>query len=130
VTIQGKIAAVISSREIAINVGRADGVHADDIVTVFSSIEVKDPDSKEVLGSVKRPKVRLRIREVQEHLAVAESYEQVANSGLDVFRQANVVKSLTDEPAAANYRTVLVRIGESVEVGAAPPPPKVPKPAF
>ncbi len=73
--IRGKVAWVLNSREIAINIGVADGV----TMGMFFDVEypygaIKDPDTNEVLGSIKRTKVRVQITEVQEKLAVASTY--------------------------------------------------------
>ena len=37
--------------------------------------DVKDPDSGEVLGSLDRPKVRVKVTKVQERLSVASTYK-------------------------------------------------------
>ena len=75
--IRGKVASVINEREIAINVGTAHGV---DVGMYFNVIdiqdeEIRDPDTDEVLGSIERPKVRVRVTHVQEKLSVAGTYQ-------------------------------------------------------
>ncbi len=76
--IRGKVAKVLNSREIAINRGYADGIKMGMYFDVMSldSGEIKDPDTNEVLGSIKRTKVRVRVTEVQEKLAVASTYQR------------------------------------------------------
>ena len=71
--IRGKVASLLNSREIAINIGYANGVTVGMYFDVMSldSGEIKDPETKEVLGSIVRTKVRVRVTEVQEKLAVA-----------------------------------------------------------
>ena len=74
--IRGKVARVLNEREIAINVGTAHGV---DVGMYFDVIEthdeaIKDPDTGEVLGSIERPRVRVKITHVQEKLAIAGTY--------------------------------------------------------
>ena len=76
--IRGKVASLLNAREIAINKGYADhvteGMYFD--VMALESGEIRDPDTDEVLGSIKRTKVRVKVTEVQEKLAVASTYRQ------------------------------------------------------
>jgi len=62
--IRGKVARILNSRELAINVGSADGV---DVGMYFDVLDpkgedVKDPDSGEVLGSLIGQRCALRLR--------------------------------------------------------------------
>lgn len=74
--IRGKVARVLNTREIALNVGTAKGVavgmHFDVLDT--RDLEIKDPDTNEVLGSFYRPKVRVKIIRVEEKLSLATTY--------------------------------------------------------
>ena len=74
--IRGKIAAVLNEREIALNLGSAKGVSVGMYFDVMSleSGDIIDPDTKDVLGSIERPKVRVRVTEVQEKFSVASTY--------------------------------------------------------
>ncbi len=76
--IRGKVASLLNSREIAINIGYANGVTVGMYFDVMhlESGEIRDPDTAEVLGSIVRTKVRVRVTEVQEKLAVASTYER------------------------------------------------------
>ncbi len=71
--IRGKVAAVLNEREIALNIGSAKGVFVGMYFDVMSleSGDIRDPDTGEVLGSIERPKVRVRVTEVQENFSVA-----------------------------------------------------------
>ena len=76
--IRGKVARILNSREVVLNIGSHEGVEPDmhfDILDA-SSQEIKDPDSGEVLGSLNRPKVRVRITHVQSLLSVATTYRK------------------------------------------------------
>ena len=73
--IRGKVARVLNKHEIAINVGTENGVTVGmyfDIMGTYDEIE--DPDTLEVLGSLERPKVRVKIIHVQEKLSLAATY--------------------------------------------------------
>ena len=73
----GKVAEVLNDREIAINIGTDHGVDMGMYFDVLypESGEIIDPDTKEVLGSIERKKVRVRVTEVQKKLAVASTYQ-------------------------------------------------------
>ncbi len=75
--IRGKVARVLNDREIAINIGTTHGV---DIGMYFDVMDaqgedIKDPDTDEVLGSIERPRIRVRVTYVQDKLAVASTYK-------------------------------------------------------
>ena len=79
----GKVAWVLNSREIVINKGSEHSVTIGMYFDVISphSGEIRDPDTDEVLGSIERTKVRMKVTEVQKKLAVASTYR---------FKQVNV----------------------------------------
>lgn len=86
--IRGKVAQVLNAREIAINKGSTDGVDVDMYFDVVDPKEqnIKDPDTGEVLGSLERPRIRLKIIHVQDKLAVASTYKsERVNLGGDVY---------------------------------------------
>ena len=76
--IRGKVARVLNTREIAINVG----VEAGATVGMYFEVvdlqyeDIRDPDTGEVLGSIERPKVRVKIIHVQEKLSLATTYRE------------------------------------------------------
>lgn len=75
--IRGKVARVLNVREIAINIGTAKGVTVGMYFDVMDTYdEIRDPDTDEVLGSLERPKIRVKIIDVQEKLAVATTYRK------------------------------------------------------
>lgn len=78
VPIRGKVARILNSRELAINVGSADGVVVGMNFDVLDpkGEDIRDPDSGKVLGSLERPKVRVRVTKVQDHLSVASTYKE------------------------------------------------------
>lgn len=86
--IRGKIARVLSAREVVINKGADDGVKIGMIFKILSTkgSEIKDPDTGEALGSVELAKTSVKVTEVQERIAVASTYRShrvnVGGSGL------------------------------------------------
>ena len=74
--IRGKVAKVLNSRELAINIGTNNGV---EVGMFFDVLDAKgesilDPDTGEVLGSLNRPKVRVKIIKAFERLSLASTY--------------------------------------------------------
>jgi len=76
--IRSKVARVLNSREIAIAVGSEHGVKIGMYFDVLDpkGEDIKDPDTGEVLGSLDRPKVRVKITQVQERLSVASTFKK------------------------------------------------------
>ena len=74
--IRGKVARILNSRELALNIGSEHGVALDMLFDVLdaASEDIRDPDTGEIIGSVYRPKVRVKIVEVQENISVASTY--------------------------------------------------------
>jgi hypothetical protein len=74
--IRGKVAKVLSRREVVLNLGKAHNV---EIGMVFDILfrgydEITDPDTGEVLGGVDRPKARVKVITANEKLSIATTY--------------------------------------------------------
>ena len=71
--IGGKVAKVLSSREVAINLGAHDGVQVGMAFAVMNpkGDDIKDPDTNELLGSVVLPKIRVWVSQVHDKVSVA-----------------------------------------------------------
>lgn len=74
--IEGLVAGVLSERELTINVGSAQGVKLGTKFRVLANepIEVPDPETGEVLGTVAHEKVRVRAVEVKPRFSVCRTY--------------------------------------------------------
>ena len=123
-TITALVARIISDREAALNVGSEHGVKIGDVATVYREIVVTDPESREEIGIVKRPAVRLQIVEVQDRLSVGQTFETLPAKREDVRENAIIsplaaalgamlqtVVRLTENPDAADKWTILVLKG-------------------
>ncbi len=94
--INGHVAKVLNSRQLAINKGRENGVKVGMVFTVFDQKgeNIKDPITGENLGSVKRPKVSVKVIEVEAKLSVAETYKNerinVGGSGMGLVGVAKM----------------------------------------
>ena len=74
--IEGKVAAIVNERELAINRGADVGVKEGMIFKVVEpELDVTDPDTGEALGTISREKIRVRIAEVQKKLCIGRTYE-------------------------------------------------------
>jgi hypothetical protein len=75
--IRGKVARILNSREIVLNVGSTNGVGVGMKFDVLDpkGEEINDPETGEVLGSLSRPKVRVKVKTVQDRLSVASTYK-------------------------------------------------------
>ena len=128
--IEGKVAAILNERELAINKGKISGVKKDMIFGVFETKEgIKDPDSGEVLGSVGAVKIRVKVVEVQPKLSVCRTYEtypvNIGGAGKPLFpnifepppKWITKVKTLKSEDAEFKDLDItgsFVRIGDKV----------------
>jgi hypothetical protein len=76
--IRGKVARILNSREIVINVGSKHDVVAGMFFDILDpkGEDIRDPDTLEILGSIDRPKVRVQVTTVQEGLSVASTFKK------------------------------------------------------
>jgi hypothetical protein len=99
--IKGKVAAFVSEREIAINVGHKDGVRVGMVFAVLSSTdaEVKDPDTGETLGTLDREVTRVQAVDVQDRMTVCAPYSALHPTALD-----EAIEAMYDRFAARHLR--------------------------
>lgn len=88
--IRGKVAAILSKRELVLNVGRDDGVEIGTRFVILNNkgVDVLDPDTGEILGTVEVPKTIVKVVRVDgEHLSVARTFRTIpATSGITSFQ--------------------------------------------
>ena len=74
--IRGKVARVLSDREVALNRGLSNGVEVGMIFDIVRSagLDIQDPDTGEMLGSIDVPKASVKITTVQERVSVAATF--------------------------------------------------------
>ena len=75
--IKGKVAAILSRRELILNIGSEDGVEIGMMFVILNSkgIDVTDPDSGKILGTVEVPKTVVKVVRVDgPHLSVARTF--------------------------------------------------------
>ena len=76
--IHGKIAKILNDREVIMNVGGNQGVEHGMLFDIMTprGYDVTDPDTGEVLGSVERPKTRVKVIQVYDKLSVATTFRK------------------------------------------------------
>lgn len=98
--IHGKVARILNSRELAINVGSREGVRIGMEFDVLDpkSQKIADPDSGEEIGSINRPKVRVRVGIVDDRVSIARTFRttrvNLGGQGFDL----NFIRRATQPP--------------------------------
>lgn len=81
--LRGKVAAILSKRELIINLGEDDGVRVGMKFVILNSqgMDIRDPDTGTVLGTVDVPKTVVKVVRISgPHLAVARTFRKVAGT--------------------------------------------------
>ncbi|MGE4267052.1 MAG: hypothetical protein AB7F25_06425 [Deferribacterales bacterium] len=108
--IRSKVARILNSREIAIAAGSQQGIEVGMLFDVLdqNDEDIVDPDTGNILGSLERPKVRVKITQVQERLSVASTYKKKrVNIGGDGFVNIGMLsKSLMPPEYVTKYETL------------------------
>ena len=80
--IEGFVAAIVSERELAINIGSNQGVTRGMKFRVLGlPTEIPDPLTGEQLGSVQREKVRVRAEVVEPKFSICKTYRTISTGG-------------------------------------------------
>ena len=75
---EAKVIKIIDKYKVAINKGSVDGVVKDDIFMIFEKgEELFDPDTKESLGNLEIPKLKMKVFNIQEKMTLLESMETI-----------------------------------------------------
>ena len=111
--IRAKVARVLNSREIAITAGEDQGVEIGMYFDVMdpNGEDITDPDTGEVLGSIDRPKVRVKVTQVHSKLSVASTFKKkqvnIGGTGSDLFGAAGILsRSLMPPKYITKYETL------------------------
>lgn len=74
--IEGKVAKILNARELVINQGSEHGIEAGmRFKVVEESEEIVDPDTREILGTISREKIRVKVADAQPRFAIARTYQ-------------------------------------------------------
>lgn len=111
--IEGKVAKILNPRELIINRGSEDGVKDQmKFEVVEESQEILDPDTNEVLGSIRRVKVRVKVVEIHPRLAIARTYET-----FEAPNFAEAIASVMSPRTVTQVKTISTSPGADYEDG-------------
>jgi hypothetical protein len=129
--VKGRVAQIVSDREVVLNRGSADGVTPGMYFKVLdpSTFNIKDPETGEVLGSLSRVTIVLEAVEVTERLTVARTFRSqevnVGGTGGNLLgslmsppkyvRRFETLRRSEDEPAPIAERESVVKVGDPFE---------------
>ena len=105
----GKVAQILNSRELVINLGTKQGVELGMYFDVLDQKgqEIRDPDTNEVLGSIERPKVRVKVTKVQDKVCIAATYKKTeVNIGGRSFGIGGFANALMPPKWVTKYETL------------------------
>ena len=90
--IHGKIAKILNSREVALNIGQVQGVSLGMRFEVLApqAYEIPDPDTGVILGSVASTKVPVEITRVYDNVSVAATYRKQSVDIRVISRPADI----------------------------------------
>jgi hypothetical protein len=76
--IRGKVARVLNSRELALNIRSEHGVREGMLFDVIDpkGEDIVDPETGDIIGSLERAKVRVEVISAQNRLSVASTYKK------------------------------------------------------
>lgn len=103
----GKVAQILNSRELVINLGTEQGVELGMYFDVLDKKgqEIRDPVTKEVLGSIDRPKVRVKVTKLQIKICIAATYKKtIVNKG-GTFAMGGFANALISPKLVTKYET-------------------------
>ncbi len=74
--LEGRVAAILNSKELVINIGDQHGVRHGMKFAVLaeSELEVRDPESGKLLDTIDREKVRVEASEVRKKISICRTY--------------------------------------------------------
>jgi hypothetical protein len=116
---EGKVASILSESQIAINVGSNAGVRLDDSVRVLRQVEIRDPDTNELLGSILLHVVGLKVNFVIERTATAIVVEHLVSNSASISSSifgGNPLITLTTKLSEVDSQTVHIAKGQRVVI--------------
>lgn len=113
-SVDGKVAGVLNEYQLAINLGVNKGVIVGAHVSLYSNVEIKDPDNPTILlGVALVKKANLIIESVEENFSVAKA--PISNPLLRGFINQPQVKFVVADSNDLVNKTI-VAIGDPVKV--------------
>jgi hypothetical protein len=107
----GRVAAILNSRELVINIGAEQGVELDMKFRVLDEVKtVINPDTGKEIGEVQREKIRVKIDEVKENISIGRTYEtydiNIGGSSGFFSGSSDIFRSLTPPQWVTRVKTL------------------------
>ncbi len=114
--IRGKVAQILDSRQVVLNVGSTDNVTEGMTFKIVNpkGEQIRDPDTQQILGSVESPRAFVRIIQVQENLAVATT--SLANPAITPATIGPVARALMPPRWVDQYESLGASLS-TVDIG-------------
>jgi hydroxymethylpyrimidine/phosphomethylpyrimidine kinase len=95
---EAKVIKIIDTHKIAINKGSIHGITKNDTFMIFKKgEELFDPDTKESLGYLEIPKLKMKVFNIQEKISLLESNETVIETDRKIKRTIKKYKDRRSE---------------------------------
>ncbi len=106
--IEGKVARILTARELVINRGSEQGVEVGMRFAVLNrkGREIIDPDTKEVLGSVELPTTFVKVIAVEPKLSIARTFREFFYQGTRPRKTASFAALLGGTEDRTEYETL------------------------
>lgn len=112
-----KLAEIVTATQLAFNAGSKKGVRVGDRVTLYRIVKITDPATKEPLGTVRVPRLVLKVNLVQDQFCIAD----VISTDVDNPSASNIPGfgrplKVTISEGQTRSGSVLVKIGEEADI--------------
>ena len=116
--IKGKVAKIIDKYTVVINRGHKDRVEEDMRFVIYElGEEIKDPENDKSLGKFEYVKAKVRVTNVSEKFATAETDETFSPPGLLIAAQLSQLSRRQELPLGKEMRDQLSDYTLTVEIG-------------
>ena len=114
--IRGKVAQILDSRQVVLNVGSTDHVTEGMMFKIINpkGEQIRDPDTHQILGSVESPRAFVRVIQVQENLSVATT--SMANPAVTSATIGPIARVLMPPRWVDQYESLTANLS-SVNIG-------------
>lgn len=111
--VEARVAEIFDSNRVALTKGRNAGVEVGSKVTVWSFVDVTDPETDEPLGTVQIDRLKMVVTSVQDFLCVAAVDESPNWIGTVMFRSS---KKIRTSSGGSDENSVKVGKGDQVTI--------------
>jgi hypothetical protein len=115
--IEGRVARILTERELIITRGRQDGVVVGMQFEVLAreTLEVTDPETGESLGALDRSKVRVEATEIYDKFAICETV-QLVDTGSGLMSPSDFFRPRRTLPHTLNAKESLPPLSEAESI--------------